>query len=228
MSTQPKRVSAVCRVASNRKRRAGNSSPSDMPHLLDPAYSGILLPNQTANGLSGSPSSGGSYSPPKYSYSKMYVDEAGIEHDPDYRMFPVGRPPSQRRRSGGARWNRDQEEDIMSEDEDEDEGEPLARRRTINSVYPSTPAQQHRRASYQQQQYRSRTSTPEYMYSTRVIPVEVVEEKEWVQPTVRIGHQREERSVWEDSKEYIPSRFGKGRSVAREAGVDVNGEDDWS
>lgn len=79
--------------------RSHNSSPyapgtqqSDIARLLDPSYA--------------SASSSGSSSGPSYSQSRVYVDQHGDLHDPDYRDFPIVRSTS-RSRSKRADTRRD-------------------------------------------------------------------------------------------------------------------------
>jgi hypothetical protein len=218
---QKKKITAC---PTQRRRRSPGTSPSDLPHLLDPAYSGIL----TDTYIYHSSGSSNSTTPPKFGTDLMYVDGDGVEHDPDYRMFPVRRSTSdRRRRSGGSSWERERYLDTEDED-DEDDDTPLAR--PSNSLYPSTPAQQRR-------SYPSRAHTPDYHPSYRAHPIPStthVTEKNpgyWRAPfsfdqDASVNHIKEERSIWNDSQEYLPSRFGKKRSVAREAGIEIN-QDDW-
>ena len=70
---------------------APGTRQSDIARLLDPSYA--------------SSSSSGSSSGPSYTPTRVYVDQYGDLHDPDYRDFPITRPTSRSRskRSGTRR-----------------------------------------------------------------------------------------------------------------------------
>lgn len=59
---------------------APGTQQSDIARLLDPSYA--------------SSSSSGSSSGPSYSQTRVYVDQKGELHDPDYRDFPIARSMS--------------------------------------------------------------------------------------------------------------------------------------
>ncbi|KAH9931722.1 uncharacterized protein BXZ73DRAFT_47230 [Epithele typhae] len=111
---------------------------SDVSRLLDPAYA------SSSSSSSASPST-----PESQTQTRAYVDHNGDFHDPDYRDFPIIRPPSRnnnvskRRRSSGSAtrspsreryamtlspprpsWERDWTQEVDESDaEDDDEAE---------------------------------------------------------------------------------------------------------